>query len=92
LNHAQLALDEITPTIPSLHSSITTFKLPSNDRIIRLIDVPGHPRLKGEAKSRLRIADGAIFVIDAGVASRQEGAARIAEYVIALNCGHRYVS
>jgi signal recognition particle receptor subunit beta len=77
--HPQLALNQTASTIPSLTSSTTSFSLPSSNRSIRLIDVPGHPRLQDEVKAKLRTADGAVFVVDAGVASRQEGVSKIAE-------------
>ena len=69
-----------------MKSSITNIALAESpnepegpSKLIRLIDLPGHPRLQDDVKAHLSEADGLVFVVDVQALLRNAGA--IAEYV-----------
>ncbi|KAK8869965.1 hypothetical protein IAR55_000535 [Kwoniella newhampshirensis] len=56
-------------THTSVVPSVTTFTLPSpyddgQTKQIRLVDLPGHPRLRDELKKRIKDASAVVFVVD----------------------------
>ena len=55
----------------------------SRSKQIRLLDLPGHPRLQDDIKAHLPEADGVVFVVD--VQSLLKNAGAIAEYVMQSN-------
>lgn len=46
---------------------------------MRLVDLPGHPRLRDVVKSQLREADAVVFVVDVQGIVRNAG--QVAEYI-----------
>ncbi|EIW69523.1 hypothetical protein M231_03243 [Tremella mesenterica] len=60
---SQLAYGTYPNTHTSIKSSTTTFTLQTGKKI-RLVDLPGHPRLRDGVTKNLREADGVVFVVD----------------------------
>lgn len=80
----QLTQDTLTQTHTSVLPSSTTVSLappsdPETSKPVRLVDLPGHPRLRDVVKSQLREADGVVFVVDVQGIVRNAG--QVAEYV-----------
>ncbi|WWD15760.1 hypothetical protein CI109_100182 [Kwoniella shandongensis] len=66
---AKLVQDIYPQTHTSIVPSITTFTLPSpyddgQSKQIRLVDLPGHPRLRDEVKKYVNEASAVVFVVD----------------------------
>lgn len=73
---------------PQTHTSIqpssTLFALtlpdePDRTKQVRLVDLPGHPRLRDEVKKHLPSCSGVVFVVDVVGVVRTAG--QVAEYV-----------
>ncbi|KAI9638565.1 signal recognition particle receptor beta subunit-domain-containing protein [Dioszegia hungarica] len=74
---AKLAHGSRTETHTSITPSSTTFSLDSEDparTAIRLVDIPGHPRLRDEVKRNLKTASAVVFVVDIQALLRNAGA------------------
>lgn len=80
-NHfIQLAYDQLTPTHSSLTTNASLLTLTedgSSSATVKLIDVPGHARLRDKLQSALKETDDVVFVID--VAAIQKNGAEVTE-------------
>lgn len=85
----QLAYQQTLPTHASMQTNTALVALPSTHKTLRVIDVPGHPRIRDQFQEHLPDAKGIVFVVDASTVSRN-GAA-VAEYV-AYHAIHAYRS
>ncbi|KAI0362396.1 P-loop containing nucleoside triphosphate hydrolase protein [Trametes cingulata] len=74
-----LAYQQTLPTHASMQTNAALVALPSTHRTLRVIDVPGHPRIRGQFQEHLPHAKGIAFVVDASTVSRN-GAA-VAEHL-----------
>lgn len=86
---AQLAYQQTLPTHASMQTNTALVALPSTHKTLRVIDVPGHPRIRDQFQEHLPDAKAIVFVVDASTVSRN-GAA-VAEYV-AHHAIHAYRS
>lgn len=66
------------PTHTSLQTNSSILTLPSK-KVVRVIDIPGHPRVRDQFQEYLPDVKALTFVVDASTVSRN-GAA-VAEYV-----------
>jgi|ERR1700722_337565 len=78
----QLLYNETRPTITSLQTNLSVVGLP-NGKTIRIIDVPGHPRVRDQFGEHLSVAKAVAFVVDSSTVSRN--GASVAEYVFIIN-------
>ena len=69
------------PTLTSIQTNFSLVPLPN--KTIRVIDVPGHPRVRNQFRDHLNDASAIAFVVDASTISRN--GAVIAEYVAACD-------
>ncbi|KAI0647312.1 signal recognition particle receptor beta subunit-domain-containing protein [Trametes meyenii] len=74
-----LAYQQTLPTHASMQTNTSLVALPLSHKTLRLIDVPGHPRIRGQIQDHLPNAKGIAFVVDASTVSRN-GAA-VAEHL-----------
>ncbi|KAI0372913.1 P-loop containing nucleoside triphosphate hydrolase protein [Pilatotrama ljubarskyi] len=74
-----LAYQQTLPTHASMQTNAALVALPSTHRILRVIDVPGHPRIRDQFQEHLPQAKGIAFIVDASTVSRN-GAA-VAEHL-----------
>ncbi|KAF8809019.1 hypothetical protein BYT27DRAFT_7094898 [Phlegmacium glaucopus] len=75
---SQLAYSQTLPTQTSMQTNISTMTLSSN-KSIRLIDIPGHPRLRDQFQDHLSDAKAVGFVVDTNSVSRNAPA--VAEHL-----------
>ncbi|KAF8236225.1 P-loop containing nucleoside triphosphate hydrolase protein [Tricholoma matsutake] len=66
-------------THTSLQTNSSTLALPERKKTIRVVDIPGHPRIRDQFREHLDDAKAIIFVVDASTISRN-GAA-VAEHL-----------
>ena len=76
----QLVYNQTLPTQTSMQTNSAVISIPDTRKTIRIVDVPGHPRVRHQFKESLDDAKAIAFVVDASTVSRS-GAA-VAEYVI----------
>ncbi|KAI0780682.1 P-loop containing nucleoside triphosphate hydrolase protein [Trametes elegans] len=74
-----LAYQQTLPTHASMQTNAALVTLPASHKTIRLIDIPGHPRIRDQFQEHLPSAKGIAFVVDASTVSRN-GAA-VAEHL-----------
>ena len=79
LKEIQLVYGQAPLTHASLQENSALYSLHGSKKEIRIIDVPGHPRLRGQFQEHLQNAKAVAFVVDANTISR-DGAA-VAESV-----------
>lgn len=79
LDYVQLAYGETPLTHTSLQPNVAVYSFPQSKKTIRLVDIPGHPRLRDQFQNHITNAKAIAFVVDANSISRN-GAA-IAELV-----------
>ncbi|KAH7912219.1 signal recognition particle receptor beta subunit-domain-containing protein [Hygrophoropsis aurantiaca] len=75
---SNLAYNEALPSHTSLQSNATVVALPSGSNL-RVVDIPGHPRIRDQFKDFMPDAKAIAFVVDASTISRN-GAA-VAEHL-----------
>lgn len=75
---SQLAYSQTLPTQTSMQTNISVVTLSSN-KSIRVVDVPGHPRLRDQFQEYLSDAKAVGFVVDTNSVSRNAPA--VAEYL-----------
>lgn len=63
-----------------MQANISDVVLPETKACFKVIDIPGHPRLRGQFVEHLSDAKVVAFVVDANTISRN--AAAVAEYVL----------
>ena len=63
-----------------MQTNMTQISLPPTNKSLRLIDVPGHPRIRDQFREYMSDAKAVAFVVDASTISRN-GAA-VAEYAL----------
>lgn len=68
--HTTLAFGHALPSHTSIQANATLYTTPSPGRTLRLVDIPGHPRLRGQFTEYLADAAGIVFVVDAATVSR----------------------
>ncbi|KAG8679435.1 hypothetical protein FRC08_016976, partial [Ceratobasidium sp. 394] len=76
--HTSLAFGHALPSHTSIQANATLYKTPPG-RTLRLVDVPGHPRLREQFADHLADAAGIVFAVDAATVSRNGPA--IAEHL-----------
>ncbi|KAM6500299.1 P-loop containing nucleoside triphosphate hydrolase protein [Amanita muscaria] len=76
---SSLAYGQTPLTHASLQANSTLYTLPESKKALRVIDIPGHPRLRGQFQEYLPNAKAIAFVVDANTISRN-GAA-VAEHL-----------
>ncbi|KAI0072794.1 P-loop containing nucleoside triphosphate hydrolase protein [Panus rudis PR-1116 ss-1] len=74
-----LVYDQTLPTHTSLQTNTSTITLPSTQKSLLVVDVPGHPRIRDQYKDFLLDAKAIAFIVDASTISRN-GAA-VAEHL-----------
>ncbi|OJT09126.1 hypothetical protein TRAPUB_14413 [Trametes pubescens] len=79
LSPASLAYQQTLPTHASMQTNTALVALPSAHKTLRVIDVPGHPRIRDQFQEHLPDAKAIVFVVDASTVSRN-GAA-VAEHL-----------
>ncbi|KIJ41285.1 hypothetical protein M422DRAFT_172657, partial [Sphaerobolus stellatus SS14] len=80
--HSALVYGKPMASHTSLQSNVSVVTLPSSGkhhRTAKLIDIPGHPRIRDQFKDHLSDAKAVIFVVDASAVARN--GASIAEYL-----------
>ncbi|KAF8586526.1 hypothetical protein K439DRAFT_1659622 [Ramaria rubella] len=80
--HSVLLYGRVLPSHTSLQTNISLLNLPSSEKqsqTARLIDVPGHSRIRDQFKEHLSEARAVVFVVDASTVARN-GAA-VAEHL-----------
>ncbi|EIN07239.1 P-loop containing nucleoside triphosphate hydrolase protein [Punctularia strigosozonata HHB-11173 SS5] len=65
-----LAYHQTIPTHTSIQINATVIALPESKRSLRLVDVPGHPRIRDQFREYLPEAKALMFVVDASTISR----------------------
>ena len=78
----QLVYGKVLPSHTSLQPNISAISLPSPEkhpRAAKLIDIPGHPRIRDQFRDHLSNAKALIFVVDASTIARN--GASVAEFV-----------
>jgi len=64
---------------------VNTASLPLGPKkAVRVIDIPGHPRLRGQFQEHLGDAKAVVFTVDAPSISRNPS--EVAEYVVFFHC------
>jgi len=74
-----IVYDHTLPTSTSLQTNASVIALPPSSKTIRIVDVPGHPRIRDQFRDHLPDAKAISFVADASTISRN-GAA-VAEHL-----------
>lgn len=80
LRVSQLAFDQTLPTITSLQVNSAVIPTSQGKNQLCLVDIPGHPRLRGSFKDHLPDAKAIIFVVDVSTVTRF--GKDVAEYVL----------
>jgi len=80
----QLAYNQTLPSHMSLQTNSTIVAL-SASKTLRVVDVPGHPRIRDQFRDHIGVAKAVVFVVDASTISRNGQA--IAEYVLIHSLG-----
>lgn len=75
----QFAYKQTLPSHMSLQTNSTVVAL-SASKALRVVDVPGHPRIRDQFRDHLGVAKAIVFVVDASTISRNGHA--VAEYVL----------
>lgn len=75
----QLLYQQTLPTNTSMQTNAALVALPSAHKALRLIDVPGHPRIRDQFQEYLPHSKAIAFVVDSSTISRNGPA--VAEYV-----------
>lgn len=68
--HTSIAFGHALPSHTSIQANSTLYTTSTPGRTLRLVDVPGHPRLRGQFTDYLNDAAGVVFVVDAATVSR----------------------
>ncbi|KAG8733409.1 hypothetical protein FRC12_018894, partial [Ceratobasidium sp. 428] len=76
--HTSLAFGHALPSHTSIQANETLYTTPTG-HALRLVDVPGHPRLREQFTDHLADAAGIVFVVDAATVSRNGSA--VAEHL-----------
>ncbi|KAI0819545.1 P-loop containing nucleoside triphosphate hydrolase protein [Trametes gibbosa] len=74
-----LAYQQTLPTHASMQTNAVLVPLPSSQKAVRIIDVPGHPRIRNQFQEHVPHAKAIAFIVDASTVSRN-GAA-VAEHL-----------
>lgn len=65
-----------------MQTNMASISLPPSTKALRIVDVPGHPRIRDQFREYMPDAKAVAFVVDASTVSRN-GAA-VAEYVMSF--------
>lgn len=65
-----------------MQSNFCAVSIPQTNKSLRIVDIPGHPRIRDQFKDELPTAKAVAFVVDSSTISRN-GAA-VAEYVFTI--------
>jgi signal recognition particle receptor subunit beta len=65
-----LVYGQTLPTHTSLQINSSVCTLPSTNKTLRIVDVPGHPRVRDQFQEHLTVAKAIVFVVDASTVSR----------------------
>ncbi|KAL0066414.1 hypothetical protein AAF712_006456 [Marasmius tenuissimus] len=76
---SELVYGQTVPTHTSLQTNVSLMNLPGKKHPIKVVDVPGHPRIRDQFRDYLSEAKAIVFVADANLVSRN-GAA-VAEHL-----------
>ena len=76
---SQLVYKQTLPTHASMQTNAALAVLPNIQKTVRLIDVPGHPRIRDQFQEYLPHSKAIAFVVDSSTISRNGPA--VAEYV-----------
>lgn len=79
----QLAYNQTLPSHTSLQANSVHMTL-SPTKTLRVIDVPGHPRIRDQFREHLKDAKAIAFVVDCSTISRNGSV--VAEYVFCCCC------
>ena len=74
LKFFQLVYGQTVPTHTSLQTNVSLMKLPGKKHPIKVVDVPGHPRIRDQFRDYLSEAKAIVFVADANLVSRNGAA------------------
>jgi signal recognition particle receptor subunit beta len=73
-DYLQLIYGQSLHTHTSLQTNSSTLALPEQKKTIRVIDIPGHPRIRDQFREYLDDAKAIVFVVDASTISRNGAA------------------
>ncbi|KAK7054657.1 hypothetical protein VNI00_003120 [Paramarasmius palmivorus] len=76
---SELVYGQTVPTHTSLQTNVSLLNAPGKKHPMRVVDIPGHPRIRDQFKEFLDDAKAVVFVVDANTVSRN-GAA-VAEHL-----------
>ncbi|KAF5389937.1 hypothetical protein D9757_003607 [Collybiopsis confluens] len=76
---SSLIYQHTIPTNTSMQPNSSLLKISSKKEPVQVVDVPGHPRLRGQFKESLAFSKAVAFVVDANTISRN--AAVVAEHL-----------
>jgi signal recognition particle receptor subunit beta len=71
--YSSLAFGSALPTHTSIQANSTLYTT-SEGRTLRLVDIPGHPRLRDQFTNHLADTSGVVFVVDSATVSRNGAA------------------
>lgn len=71
--HSTLAFGRALPTHTSIQANSTLYTT-EQGRTLRLVDIPGHPRLRDQFTDHLADTAGVVFVVDSATISRNGAA------------------
>jgi hypothetical protein len=72
-----------------MQTNMASISLPPSTKTLRVVDIPGHPRIRDQFREYIPDAKAVAFVVDASTVSRN-GAA-VAEYV-SRDSNHGYIT
>jgi signal recognition particle receptor subunit beta len=65
-----LVYKQTLPTHTSLQTNSSLISVPSSNKTLRIVDIPGHPRVRDQFREHLPDAKAVIFVVDSSTVSR----------------------
>lgn len=74
LKRLQLAYNHTLPTHTSLQTNSSVISLTPPQKTLRVVDIPGHPRVRDQFQEQLPDAKAVAFVVDASTVSRNGAA------------------
>ncbi|ESK84903.1 signal recognition particle receptor subunit [Moniliophthora roreri MCA 2997] len=66
----ELVYGQTVPTHTSLQTNVSLLRIPGKKQPFKVIDIPGHPRIRDQFKEFLGDAKAVVFVVDANTVSR----------------------
>ena len=70
----QLAYKQTVATHTSMQTNSSIIALPGTHKTLRVVDIPGHPRVRHQFREHMKDAKAIAFVVDASNVSRNGAA------------------